>query len=103
MLEGLKGPLRLAHLWVTEVAVRRDAQFNLAIGANGRCPFRDAGYRLERIFRLTYFLRPLSNDSRSSPRDDDRIVETYLCRIGRPKRIYICLDAIERVKSSDTS
>jgi glycosyltransferase involved in cell wall biosynthesis len=100
VLEDWKGPFRLAHSWMTETAVRQYAQFILAIGANGPRWFQAAGYRSERIFPFAYFLPPPTNDSRRSPRDDDRIAVTYLGRIERSKGIFIFLDAVGRVKAA---
>lgn len=97
VLEGPKGLARLAHSWVSEGAVRRQAGFVLAIGRHGPSWFRLAGYR--RIFPFAYFLPDQSTGRRVEERPADAPVRlTYLGRLARPKGVHLFLEALSHIR-----
>jgi glycosyltransferase involved in cell wall biosynthesis len=90
--EGVKGLMRLAHSWVTERHVRRNADFVLAIGRNGPSWFRRTGYRRDRIFPFAYFLPISSDPDAGAVRDVPKI--GYLGRLIKPKGFDLFLEAM---------
>jgi glycosyltransferase involved in cell wall biosynthesis len=89
----------LAHSWIAETAVRRHAQFVLAIGGNGPRWFRAAGYRSEKIFPFAYFLPFKSDRSQRDLNGGNRTTVSYIGRFTKQKGVHIFLDAVEKTKS----
>jgi glycosyltransferase involved in cell wall biosynthesis len=101
VFEGLRGVARLAHSWLTETALRQNANFVLAIGAHGPNWFRMAGYGRDRIFPFAYFLpkRSPASDAGFEIRRNTSPVVSFLGRLERIKGIHLFLDAITQMKN----
>jgi len=94
--EGLAGRGRWLHSWLTEERVRRNAEFILAIGANGPAWFRATGYAHDRIFPFAYFLPPMPRsyvacEGRSL---DEAIMVTWIGRLTKKKGVDQFLKAL---------
>jgi glycosyltransferase involved in cell wall biosynthesis len=89
--DGIAGAMRYVHSWIGEAALRRHADFVLAIGRNGPPWFAATGYRRERIFPFAYFL-PEAGVIPAPPRSAPLRVG-YLGRLVSEKGIGLLLDA----------
>ncbi|CAB3781808.1 glycosyltransferase [Pararobbsia alpina] len=90
---GLAGAVRFIQSWFTETALRRQAQFVLAIGRHGPPWFRSVGYRRERVFPFAYFLPPpVDLDAQRTTSTQLRIA--YVGRLIEKKGVHLLLPAI---------
>ncbi len=99
VLEGGAGKVRLVQSWLTEGALRRHAEFVLAIGANGPRWFRLAGYPAARIFPFGYFIDPLYPVIATPA--DRRPKIAYVGRLVREKGADAFLQAAKRLPEFD--
>lgn len=102
VLEGGAGKVRLLQSWLTERALRRHAEFILAIGANGPRWFQLAGYPRSRIFRFGYFVDPM--DMRAAVAGSNaerRPTIAYVGRLVGEKGCDAFLEAAEQLPEFD--
>lgn len=101
VLEGSKGMLRLIHSLVTELKIRRHADFILAIGVNGPRWFALAGYLRERIFPSAYFLDLKTRFSADFPRRaaTEPVSIAFVGRLEIEKGFHLFMQAVHLVKS----
>lgn len=93
--EGWRGAVRFFHSWVTEVAIRRQGGFVLAIGRNGPRWFESVGYRPDTIFPFAYFL---PDPGIADPATSNRPVRvSWVGRLEREKGINEFLQALQFV------
>lgn len=96
VFEGVAGWARLIQSWLTEGALRRKADFVLAIGRNGPRWFRMAGYTRATVFPYAYFLEE-PKPSEAAP-DEGVLTLGFLGRLERAKGLHILLDALPMTK-----
>lgn len=97
--EGPAGFARLAQSWWSEGAVRRHADFVLAIGRHGPGWFRLAGYPGARIHPFAYFLSDAAYATGREPRQSSTVRVTYLGRTVEEKGISVFLESLQHVKT----
>jgi glycosyltransferase involved in cell wall biosynthesis len=91
---GLAGAVRFVQSWATEAALRRQAQFVLAIGRHGPPWFRSVGYRRDRVFPFAYFLPPPAElDAQRTTAAQLRIA--YVGRLIEKKGVQFLLPAVQ--------
>jgi len=102
VLEGCAGKVRLLQSWLTERALRRHAEFILAIGASGPRWFRLSGYPDSRIFPFGYFVDPMHLPAPSAETNAGRRPTiAYIGRLVSEKGCDAFLQAAERLPEFD--
>lgn len=96
--DGWKGCVRLAHSWLTEGHVRRNADFILAIGRHGPGWFRRAGYKKRNIFPFAYFCETGGGWS-AKRKGDGRPAIAFVGRMTEAKGYRLFADSLKQLRS----